>query len=324
MSQGAILLLGFLTIGLIIGLILYFFWSQKRAQQQKIQSLIRGVPSMAMHAPEDNKDLRRANLAKKLQTEQAQKGKKKAILRDQLNQAGLYDVSIKSYFIGSVIAACGMFVVALLLKMNIIVVFFFSIIGFFGLPKFFLKFKTTRRQKKFLEEFPDALESMVRLLKAGMPMGEAILMVSREYAGPVGEEMTRIYDEQKIGVPIGEACVAAAKRMPLTEMQMFATGIMIQQQTGSSLSEILLNLAKVIRARFRLKRKIQALSAEAKASASIIGALPILVGFGLTVVNPEYMDPLFHTLKGKIFLTGAGCWMLMGILIMRQMINFRI
>jgi tight adherence protein B len=264
------------------------------------------------------------DLKKKLQNKDDGNDKEKNVLRDQLDQAGLYDASLKQYFIGSTISCLVMLLLGVLFKFNIIVILFMSIIGFFGLPRFFIKFKTGRRQKKFLAEFADALESMVRLLKAGMPMGEAILMVSREFEGPVGEEMTKIYEEQKIGVPMGEACVKAARRMPLTEMQMFATGIMIQQQTGSSLSEVLLNLAKVIRARFRLKRKIQALSAEAKASASIIGALPILVGAGLTAVNPEYMEPLFQTLKGKMFLTGAGCWMLMGILIMRQMINFRI
>ncbi len=324
MSQTMILLLGLLTILLTIGLIVYVIVSQKKAKQQKIHSIIRGGSSSQMASRIHEKDQRRADLAKKLQNQGETKGKKKTVLRDQLNQAGLYETSLKQYFIGSAISCLVMILLAFLFRFNLIVVIFFAVIGFFGLPRFFIKFKTARRQKKFLEEFADALESMVRLLKAGMPMGEAILMVSREFEGPVGEEMTRIYDEQKIGVPIGEACVKAAQRMPLTEMQMFATGIMIQQQTGSSLSEVLLNLAKVIRARFRLKRKIQALSAEAKASASIIGALPILVGLGLTAVNPEYMEPLFQTLKGKIFLTGAGTWMLMGILIMRQMINFRI
>ena len=322
MSQTAILILGFVTIALTLLLIGYFLWSQKHAQKQKIQSIIRG--SSGGDVIKAGHDQRRADLAKKLQTQNEGKGKKKAILRDQLNQAGLYETSIKHYFIGSIVSCFAMIGLGFLFGFNPIVILFFAIIGFFGVPKFVLRFKTNRRQKKFLEEFADALESMVRLLKAGMPMGEAILMVSREYHGPVGEEMTKIYEEQKIGVPMGEACMQAARRMPLTEMQMFATGIMIQQQTGSSLSEILLNLAKVIRARFRLKRKIQALSAEAKASAGIIGSLPILVGAGLTAVNPDYMEPLFYTLKGKMFLTGAGVWMLCGILIMRQMINFRI
>jgi len=199
-----------------------------------------------------------------------------------------------------------------------------GIISFFGIPRFILRQLTKRRQKAFLEEFADALEAMVRLLKAGMPVGEAVSMIAREFDGPVGEEMERIYDKQKIGIPLHEAALEGCRRMPLTEMQMFATGLAIQAQTGSSLSEVLSNLAHVIRARFRLKRKILALSSEAIASASIIGALPPLVGFGLWAVNPEYLEPLLTTPNGKNLLIGAVVWMSIGILVMKQMINFKI
>jgi tight adherence protein B len=324
MSQTSILLLAAITIILILGLMFYAWWSQKQAYKQKLYATIKGTSHSAKQTVINEKDQRRSDLANKLQMQNEGKTKRKSVLRDDLNQAGFYDVSIKKFFIGSIISCFTLVLLGFLLKQKIIILLLLGVIGFFGLPKFFLRFKIARRQKKFLEEFSDALESMVRLLKAGMPVGEAIAMVSREFDGPIGEEMTKIYEEQKIGIPMGEACLNAARRMPITEMQMFATGIQIQQQTGSSLSEILLNLAKVIRARFRLRRKIQSLSAEAKASASIIGALPILVGAGLTAVNPEYMEPLFNTLKGKMYLAGAGFWMLCGILIMRQMINFRI
>lgn len=198
------------------------------------------------------------------------------------------------------------------------------ITGVLGFPRFVLRFLTQKRQKKFLEDFADALEAMVRLLKAGMPVGEAISMVAREFTGPVGEEMARMYDEQKIGIPLSESATHAARRMPLAEMKMFATGITIQQQTGSSLSEILTNLSKLIRARFRLKRKVVALSSEAKASAMIIGALPILVSAGLYAINPKYMIVLFTVTTGKILLGCAIAWMLVGILVMRQMINFKV
>jgi tight adherence protein B len=112
--------------------------------------------------------------------------------------------------------------------------------------------------------------------------------------------------------------------MPLTEMKMFATGLAIQAQTGSSLSEVLRNLAGVIRARFKLKRKIKALSSEAVASASIIGALPLLVMLGMYFANREYMMVLFETTTGNILLAGAGFWMLCGIVVMKIMINFKI
>jgi tight adherence protein B len=129
---------------------------------------------------------------------------------------------------------------------------FLTFFGFMGLPRFVLKFLAGRRQKKFLEDFPDALEAMVRLLQAGMPVSEAIAMVAREFIGPVGDEMMRIYEDQKVGITMGDAAKRAADRMPLTEMQMFATAIEIQTETGSSLSEVLSNIANVIRSRFKL------------------------------------------------------------------------
>lgn len=196
--------------------------------------------------------------------------------------------------------------------------------AYFGAPRFFLRAKAAKRQKAFLTDFADALEAMIRLLKAGMPVTEAIAMVGREFTGPVGDEMGRIYDAQKLGTPLPEAVRKMIPRMPLAEVQMFATAIAIQVQTGSSLSEVLGNLSGVIRARARLKRKVQALSAEAKASASIIGCLPIMVSLALWGVNPDYIELLFTHPTGKMLLFGAVTWMSFGVLMMKQMINFKV
>ena len=192
------------------------------------------------------------------------------------------------------------------------------------MPRFVLKKLAANRQKKFLADLADVFESMVRLLKAGMPVSEAIKMVAREFTGPIGDEMGRIFDQQKVGVSLSDAVASCAKRMPLTEMQMFSTAISIQAQTGSSLSEVFENLAKTVRARFRLKRKIRALSSEAKSSAAIIAALPVLVALGMWGINPDYIGLLFTTMKGKLMLSGAIFWMFLGVMSMRQMINFKI
>jgi tight adherence protein B len=205
-----------------------------------------------------------------------------------------------------------------------IAIIFLTFAAFLGGPRFILRNMSARRQKKFLEEMPDALDGCVRLLQAGMPITEAIAMASRDFQGPLREEMLMIYDNQKIGVPLGQAALETAKRVPLTEVHMFATALQIQSETGSSLSEVLANLSSVIRARFRLRRKVQALSSEAKASAAIIGALPPLVATGLYLASPNYMEPLFHTAKGHWYLVFCGMWMSCGILIMKQMINFKI
>lgn len=248
----------------------------------------------------------------------------KTSIKEKMQQAGIEAPIARFWTYSAVFAVVTFIIVKFIFGFKILSVILITFTAFFGVPRLFLKIKAARRQKKFLEEFPDALDACVRLLQAGMPMTEAISMVSREYTGPLRDEMQRIYDNQKIGIPLGQAAYETAKRIPLTEVHMFATALQIQSETGSSLSEVLTNLSGVIRARFRLKRKIQALSQEAKSSAAIIGALPILVTFGLWCVNPRYMEPLLFTAKGHIYLWGCGIWMSLGILVMRQMINFKI
>ncbi|HNQ91705.1 MAG TPA: type II secretion system F family protein [Alphaproteobacteria bacterium] len=325
MPSALIIFLVALVVSVILGMIAALMMSTRKDQQKRALSIIAGEAVVSGEDAERNsRDKRRADLAKKLQDSNATKSKKSAEIKDKLQQAGFANVPVKNFWIASILSGTIVTLLLLSLSLSKVIVVLGAFVGFFGLPRLFLKFKIKRRQKKFLEDFPDALEAMVRLLKAGMPVGEAISMVSREFTGPVGEEMARVYDEQKIGITMADACLHAAERMPITEMQMFATGIAIQQQTGSSLSEILTNLARVIRARFRLKRKVQALSSEAKSSAMIIGSLPILVASGLYAINPEYMYPLFYTLKGKFFLGGAIFWMSVGGIIMRQMINFKV
>lgn len=304
--------------------------NQEKAKKNKALSIITGKnpADLSKSNDKDEQSRRRADIAKKLkqnkdQLEEKSKKKKKRTIAIMMEQAGL-KASPKKYWIASALSLFVALMLGKLMGAAPFLMIMLAVIGFFGFPRLVIRHLTLRRQKKFLSEFPDALEAMVRLLKAGMPVSEAISMISREFEGPVGEEMMLVYDKQKIGVPLYEAAQEATRRMPLTEMQMFATGLTIQAQTGSSLSEVLMNLAGVIRSRFRLKRKIKALSSEAVASASIIGALPCLVTFGLWCVNPSYIGILFTDSFGKILLTGAVLWMCVGIVVMKIMINFKV
>lgn len=310
-----------------LGVGIAFVLNQESQKKKRTMALIQGRASHGDKkiSQEDAQNKRRAEIAKKLKESKQQDGKKKkkATLSVLIGQAGI-NISAKQYLIFSVISMIVTTLLAKTMGMNLIIVIMAAIIGFFGIPRFVLRHLAKRRQKKFLSEFPDALEAVIRLLKAGMPVAEAVSMISREFGGPVGEEMSRIYDKQKIGIPLHEAAMEATLRMPLQEVRMFATGLAIQAQTGSSLSEVLQNLSSVIRARFKLKRKIKALSSEAIASAGIIGSLPILLTLGMYFANREYIMILFTDPFGKILLAGAVIWMGIGILMMKIMINFKI
>jgi tight adherence protein B len=312
-----------LLVLVVTGMIAFMVSGAKGAQKKRTMTVIRGESKNESAKKVSEKDTRRDMLAKKLKENDPEKEDKKVTIATMLQQAG-FDNAVKKFWIYSIVSSVVLTLLVFLAGKGPFVILMAAIIGFFGLPRFILKKMIARRQKKFLKELPDALEAMVRLLRAGMPVSEAIKMVAREFTGPIGEEMGRIFDQQKIGVSLADAVLGCARRMPLPEVQMFATAVAIQAQTGSSLSEVLESLAKVIRARFRLRRKVQALSSEAKASAMIIGALPIVVATGMYFLNPEYIGVLFTEPKGKVLLTGAVSWMGCGIFVMKQMINFKI
>lgn len=310
------------------GTILALIVNEKQNKRNQALNVITGGQHHKKKAESSDKRLarKRDEIAKKLKEAGDMKSKKKKDkpgVKQLMEQAG-FEAPVSRFWVFSALFGTVFWLLVSSTGFPVLAKIFLGFSGFLGVPRFFLKWRAGRRQRKFLEEFSDALEGMVRLLQAGMPVTEAIAMVGREYEGPVGDEMRYMYDDQKIGISLGEAGERCAKRMPLTEVQMFATALQIQSETGSSLSEVLLNLAAVIRSRFRLKRKVKALSSEAKASAAIIGALPILVAGGLYAVNPDYISLLFTEPTGKILVTCALFWMGCGILIMRQMINFKV
>ncbi len=311
---------------IVFAVIIFVAMNSSAKKSKKNIALIRGKGAGESGISEkDLQNKRRAEIAKKLKTskKEAAKGDDKTSISMKLQQAGL-NMSVRKFWVLSFISGAICILLAKLMAFSLISTILIGITGLLGLPRFILRKAIQRRQKNFLKEFADALDAVVRLLQAGMPVAEAVRMISKEYDGPVGEEMSIIYDKQKIGIPLHEAALEGTKRMPLPEMKMFAAGLAIQAQTGSSLSEVLTNLSRVIRDRFKLKRKIMALSSEAIASASIIGALPAVVAGGLWAVNPEHLEPLFTTPTGKYMLIGSGIWMSIGVFVMKQMINFKI
>ncbi|MCE9508445.1 MAG: type II secretion system F family protein [Alphaproteobacteria bacterium] len=305
-------------------------WSigDERERRSRYLSVISRAHAGQSKEDSSDKNLvkQRADLARKLKEssrETQEKKRDKTSIKQMLQVAGI-EAPVSHYWIFSAIFAVIVAATILPTSWPMMAKVFIIITAFLGVPKLFLKWKAARRQKRFLESFADALDAMARLLQAGMPISEAIAMGSREFSGPLKEELLRVYENQKVGIPLGEATLMMARRIPLTEVHMFAAALQIQSETGSSLSEVLSNLSGVIRARFRLRRKVKALSSEARSSAAIIAALPILVTLGLYATRPEYIGILFITPKGKLLLAGAGMWMSFGVLIMRQMINFRI
>jgi len=191
-----------------------------------------------------------------------------------------------------------------------------------GLPFWALSFLKKRREAKFLEMFPDAVDVIVRGIKAGLPLLDSLKLIASEAPEPVRTEFRRIVEAQQVGLSIPEAAMRMGETMPCAEANFFGIVIQIQQQAGGNLSEALGNLSRVLRDRKKMKAKIKAMSMEAKASAAIIGALPIAVMLLVYFTSPQYISLLWTEPLGRMMLLGSVIWMSIGIMVMRKMINF--
>ena len=246
---------------------------------------------------------------------------KKPPLKMQIRQAGM-QTSVRTFYIYSVVVGIVLSVVAYVLGAPLIILPGILIAGALGLPRWFVSFQRARRVKAFLEDFPNALDIIVRAVKSGLPLNDGIRLIANESPEPVKTEFRRIVEAQQVGLSIPDAAVRMVETMPCPEASFFGIVIQIQQAAGGNLSEALGNLSRVIRDRKKMKAKVQALSMEAKASAAIIGALPFIVALLVYLSSPAYIMPLFVTSTGHLILGIAGCWMAIGIFVMRKMINF--
>ncbi len=274
---------------------------------------------------EDSKDSRRKQIQESLkQVEDREKErKKKQNLRTRIQQAGL-EITPRTFWLMSVVSGILFGVAPVAIGAPIYAGAISAFVGFLGFPRWLLGYLCRRRQNVFLADFADAIDVMVRGLKAGLPVSEAMKIISTEQGPPVGPEFMEVVEGQRVGISIDQGIERMVERMPLPEVNFLAIVMAIQSKTGGNLSEALGNLSRVLRDRKKMKSKIRAISQEAKSSAAIIGSLPILLMGGMMMLNPEYLNPLFQTNIGNLCLVGSGVWMTMGVLVMRKMINFEI
>jgi len=244
-------------------------------------------------------------------------------LGDAIIQAGI-DISVNVYFMISFGVGILMAFLYLISGMPPVGAIFAGLIGIFLLPNLFIKFMARRRQKKFTANFPDAIDLIVRGVKSGLPINECFNVIAREFDPPLGEEFRLIIEGQNLGITLEDLMDRGLRRVPTPEYRFFAIVMQIQRQTGGNLAETLSNLSKVLRARKQLREKIQAMAAEAKASAGIIGSLPFIVALLLSVVNPDYLMLLVTEKAGNYILAVGAVWLALGITVMRKMINFKV
>ena len=317
------LALAFLAAAAIGGLAWVFIYpllSGERKAENRRASVAKTEP--AARQVDKSQRSRREQVEGTLKELEARSKKDRKIpLSSRLMQAGL-DWSPQKFMIASGVLAVICFVLALLSGGGLLGAVGLSFAAGFGLPRWILSFLKKRREKNFLKALPDAVDVIVRGIKAGLPLFDSIKVVAADAPEPLRGEFLAIIETQAIGMPLGDACSRLFERMPLPEANFFGIVISIQQKSGGNLSEALGNLSKVLRDRKKMAGKIQAMSMEAKASAGIIGSLPPIVMLLVYLSTPEYISLLWTHPTGQLMLVGCAIWMSIGIFVMKRMINF--
>jgi tight adherence protein B len=319
------LALAFLAATAIGGLAWVFIYpslsGEKKAESRRA-SIARSEPAAARQAEKSQRS-RREQVEGSLKELDARRKKEKSVpLGMRLSQAGLGTWTPQKFWIMSGVLAAVAFVAAYVVGGGLLGAATMAFAAGLGLPRWLLGYLKKRREKAFLKALPDAVDVIVRGIKAGLPLFESIKVVAADSPEPLKSEFLAIIETQTIGMPLGEACARLYERMPVPEANFFGIVVAIQQKSGGNLSEALGNLSKVLRDRKKMAEKIQAMSMEAKASAGIIGSLPPIVMLMVWISTPDYISMLWTHQLGQFMLVCCVGWMTIGVLVMKKMINF--
>ena len=193
-----------------------------------------------------------------------------------------------------------------------------------ALPWIVLRVKRTRRLRTFEEAFPEALDLVSRALKAGHAFATGLKMVADEMPEPIGPEFRKTFDEQNFGLPLKDSLANLTVRVPLLDVRFFSTAVLIQRETGGNLSEILENLAHVVRERFKILRQVRVYTAHGRLTGYVLLALPVFLMIALSFINPEHMQLLFREKIGHMLLGGAAVMQVVGYVWIKQVVKIEV
>lgn len=320
-----IAVLGFITIA-GLGFVLTGGGETAGAKAAKRAQVIVGggerQAAVRAKAAANSPDARRKQILKTLQEQDRKQKKATLTVTARLRAAGLGE-NVKLFWIVSGVLGLIVTLVLLVVQKMPLVALGAGFAAGLGLPRWVVGALAAKRTKKFVEAFADAIDIIVRGIKSGLPVHDCLKIIGKESPEPLAGEFRMLTENIGMGMPLETALDRLYERMPTSEVRFFAIVLNIQQKSGGNLAEALGNLSAVLRSRKLLSEKIKALSAEAVASAFIIGCLPPGVAILITVIAPDYMTTLFTDLRGRLMLIGAAVWMSFGIFIMRRMINFK-
>ena len=323
-------LMTFGAVALVLAAIWILFSGDSDAAAKKRVREVSGIEeksALGFMKKTDDGGTRRRQIEESLQkmeAEQKDRTKERKSLKSRLIQAN-WTISPQAFTLTWLAIGIGLGGIVFLFTGEPVFAVGMALASGFVIPNYFvLKFAVNRRQKAFLKGFPDAMDIIVRGVRSGLPLNDCLKIIAHESEEPVAGEFKLVVQGEQVGVPMDICLERMYERMPLPEVNFFSTVLAIQKQSGGNLGEALGNLSTVLRGRKLLREKIKALSAEAKASAMIVGSLPIVVMVLVSIVQPSYMAELFTTSTGHKALAVGAFMMVIGTVSMKKMINFKI
>jgi len=241
-------------------------------------------------------------------------------LHHRLGQSGL-SWTLEGFLMRTVAIATVLGVVALAVS-GALAAAVASVSGAVG-PYLYVGWKKRKRILRIEAQLPDAIDLIARAVRAGHPLSEGLRMAAEEAPDPLASEFRITFEEQKFGLPFEEALLGLGDRVEVVDVRILITAILVQREVGGNLSEILEQIAETMRARFSLKRQVRVYTAQGRMSGYTLAALPIFVGMVIMVINPDYMQTLFHETLGKAMLIGAATLQLIGFLWIRRIVDIR-
>ena len=245
-----------------------------------------------------------------------------SLLQKMLAQ-GNVDVRAGNFLMLCVVSAVLLAVIAFFAGGNIVFGWVGALLGFF-LPYAYASHMRTRRFQKFEEKFPEAIDTLARAVRAGHAFTTALEMIANEVAEPVAGEFRQLYEEQKFGLPVRDALLNLADRVPLVDIKFFVTAVMLQRETGGNLAEILYNLSYVIRERFKILRQVRVHTAQGRLTMVLLMALPPTIVVIMTLLNPGFIRPLFTDPIGHALIVGGITLQTLGYFFIRRIIRIQV
>jgi tight adherence protein B len=238
-------------------------------------------------------------------------------------QQGSVDVRAGNFLMLCVVSAVVLALVAAIAGGNLLFGWVGAIVGFF-VPYAYASHMRTKRFAKFEEKFPEAIDTLARAVRAGHAFTTALEMIANEVAEPVAGEFRQLYEEQKFGLPVRDALLNLADRVPLVDIKFFVTAVMLQRETGGNLAEILDNLSYVIRERFKILRQVRVHTAQGRLTMVLLMALPPTVVVVMLVINPGFIQPLFSDPIGHALIVGGITMQTLGYFVIRRIIRIQV